>query len=241
MMVEIDEDKCNGCGECVTACAEGALEIIGGKAKLVNDSYCDGLGACLGTCPQDAITVEEREADPFDEEAVEKHMAEKAASKPEQPFVCPGARARTIERDASVKPSATDAAPSELTQWPVQLTLVPPSAPYFQDAELLLAADCTPFALSNFHGRLLRGKAIAIACPKLDDVDAHVAKLTQILAQSSVRSIAVVHMEVPCCFGLMHIAQQAIAACGKEIPIREITVTMSGQIEEDADAYASCA
>jgi len=241
MIVEIDEDRCNGCGECVTACAEGALEIIDGKAKLVSDSYCDGLGACLGTCPEDAIIIEEREASPFDEEAVGKHLAEKAAPKPEQPFVCPGARARTIERDASTQTSATDAAPSELTQWPVQLTLVPPSAPYFQDAELLLTAHCAPFALNDFHGQLLRGKAIAIACPKLDDVDAHAAKLTQILAQSSVRSVTVVHMEVPCCFGLMHIAQQAAAACGRDVPIREITVTISGEIEEAKGACASCA
>ena len=242
MIVRIDEDKCNGCGQCVTACAEGALEIVDGKAKLVSESYCDGLGACLGTCPEDAIIVEEREADPFDEEAVERHMAQKAAPKQEQPFVCPGAKARVIQRDASAQPErATDAAPSELTQWPVQLTLVPASAPYFQDAELLLTADCVPFALNNFHGQLLHGKAIAIACPKLDDVDAHIAKLTQVLTQSSVRSVTVVHMEVPCCFGLMHIAQQAVAACGREVPIREITVTISGEIEEAKGACASCA
>ena len=242
MIVRIDEDRCNGCGECVAACAEGAIEIIDGKAKLVSESYCDGLGACLGTCPEDAIIIEEREADPFDEEAVEKRMAEKATPKQSPPFVCPGAKARVIERDVSAQPeSATDATPSELTQWPVQLTLVPASASYFRDAELLLTADCVPFALNNFHGQLLRGKALAIACPKLDDVDAHIAKLTQVLEQSSVRSIAVVHMEVPCCFGLMHIAQQAVAACGKEIPIREIIVTISGEIEEAADACASCA
>ena len=241
-IVKIDEEKCTGCGECVTACAEGALKIVNGKAKLVSESYCDGLGACLGTCPEDAIVIEEREADPFDEEAVEKHMAAQAAPKQEQPFVCPGARARVIERNTSDRQSgAPGAAPSELTQWPVQLTLVPPSAPYFQDAELLLTADCAPFALNNFHERLLRGRAIAIACPKLDDVDAHIAKLTQILEQSSVRSVAVVHMEVPCCFGLMHIAQQAAAACGKEIPIREITVTISGEIDEAVGACASCA
>ena len=242
MIVEIDENKCNGCGQCVTACAEGALEIIDGKAKLVKDSYCDGLGECLGTCPEDAIIIEEREADAFDHEAVEQHLAAKESPAESPGFVCPGAMARVIEREsAGDADPQSEGRPSALAQWPVQLSLVPPSAPYLEDADLMLTADCAPVALGNFHGQLLRGRAVAIACPKLDDVDAHIAKLTQILAQSSVRSVTVVHMEVPCCSGLMRITQQAMAACGREVPIREVTVTISGEIEEAADAGASCA
>lgn len=234
-IVKIDEDKCTGCGECVTACVEGALEIINGKAKLVRDSYCDGLGACMGHCPEDAIIIEEREADRFDEEAAKEHVARRANAEAKKPFMCPGSMARVIERDASpTTETSPGASRSELGQWPVQLTLVPPNAPYFQDADLVLTADCVPFAVSDFHSRFLRGRAVAVACPKLDDPGAHIDKLTQILTESSIRSLTVVHMEVPCCFGLKYIAEQALAASGEDIPVHDVTVSIHGEAEWEA-------
>lgn len=241
-IVKIDEDKCTGCGECVTACAEGALAIVDGKAKLISERYCDGLGACLGPCPEDAITLEERDADAFDEHAAKKHTAKGTHAWQAPPSVCPGARAMVIHRDAPPERSAaTSASGSELGQWPVQLALVPADAPYFQDADLLLTADCVPLALSDFHERLLRGRAVAVACPKLDDVDAHVAKLARILSTSSVRSLTVVHMEVPCCFGLMHIAKQAIEASASDVPLREVTVSVRGEVEQAGRVCAASA
>lgn len=234
-IVRIDEEKCNGCGECVAACVEGAIEIVDGKAKLVSDSYCDGLGACLGECPQDAITVEEREADPFDEEAVKEHVSRQSGTKPAHPHVCPGSAARAIQREQS--PEAGDDAPaarSELANWPVQLSLVSPNAPYLQNADLLLTADCVPFAMGDFHARLLRGRPVVVGCPKLDEPDFYIQKLAQILTTSAIQSLTVVHMEVPCCFGLVHVAKQALAASGKDVPLREVAVTIQGAIAEEA-------
>ena len=238
-IVKIDEDKCTGCGQCVPSCAEGAIQIINGKARVVSEMYCDGLGACLGTCPEDAITIEEREAQPFDEEAAKIHVAASAAEhEQEKPFVCPGSLARSIER----KPVSADtsdpanALPSELTHWPVQLSLVPPTAPYLKGADLLLVADCVPFALADFHRRLLRGNPVVVACPKLDDVDAHIQKLSQILSMGGIRSLTVVHMEVPCCFGLCHIAESALGACGRDIPLKDVTITVNGELREEAEA-----
>ena len=226
-IVIIDEEKCTGCGDCLTACAEGALDIVDGKAKLVSDIYCDGLGACLGICPEDATTVEEREAEQFDEEAVKEHLAERQTVEMKPPFVCPSAMARTLEP----RGEAEQGAPSQLAQWPVQLRLVSPNAPYFQDADLILVADCVPFSMGDFHGRLLRGRPIAVTCPKLDNVDESIAKVAQILQQSSVRSVTVAHMEVPCCFGLKYIADQAIGASGKDIPVSDITVGIRGDVQ----------
>ncbi len=171
-VVRIDEEKCDGCGQCVPACAEGAIQIVDGKAKLISDVYCDGLGACLGECPNDAITIERREAAEFDEEAAREHLAGRSA--PEAPTACPGSAPRTIERcelvDLEGRPEGT-AAVSRLGNWPVQLKLVPSSAPYFQDADLLFAADCVPFAYADFHGRFLQDKVLMIGCPKLDSAD----------------------------------------------------------------------
>ena len=233
-IVRIDEDKCTGCGQCVTACAEAAIEIVDGKAKVVKESYCDGLGACLGTCPEDAITIEERDADPFDEEAAKEHAAQQAATEPKPAFVCPSARAQSIEREpAAVADAGPSGAPSQLSQWPVQLKLVPPNAPYFRNADLLLVADCVPFAMGDFHSRLLRGRPVVVGCPKLDDPEFYIEKLSRLLKASSVQSLTVVHMEVPCCFGLTHIAKQALAAAGNGIPMREVTVGIRGEVKSE--------
>jgi len=233
-IVKIDEDKCNGCGVCVPACVEGALQIVDGKARLVSETYCDGLGACLGECPMDAITIEEREAEDFDEEATQHHLDE---SEPDHggdklPCGCPSATVASFDR-ACACPSATETMgqPSMLGHWPVQLTLVPPAAPFLKNADLLLVADCVPFAYAGFHQRFLANRALLVACPKLDDYQAHQRKLTDILRQSQVRSLTVLRMEVPCCFGLTRMAEQAIALSGRDIPLEEIVIGVQGDIK----------
>ncbi len=244
-IVKIDESKCDGCGLCVTACAEGAIQMIDGKARLVSEIYCDGLGACLGHCPQDAITIEQREAAEFDEAATEEHLkrldADGAQPAPQSPppkkdagFVCPGMRAMQFDKTAAPQgPAGADLAdrPSQLAQWPVQLHLVSPMAPYFANAELVLTADCVPFAMPDFHEKLLAGRAIAIACPKLDDTTPYVEKLAQLIKHNNLKSLTVVHMEVPCCTGLVRIAQQAIALAGVEVPFKDVTISVQGQIK----------
>ena len=253
-IVKIDEDKCNGCGLCVPSCAEGAIQIIDGKAKLVAENLCDGLGACLGDCPQDAITIEEREADEFDEVAVDAHLKEigrppvahapgHAAPAPVgggcpsaqvRSFAppaggCPSARLMSIERPVQESVASAGPAVSRLAQWPIQLHLVPPSAPFLQEADVLLAADCAPFAYAGFHEELLKGKALLIACPKLDDTAPYLDKLTAMITQSRIRSLTVVHMEVPCCTGLIHLARQAIARSGREIPLETVCIGIRGE------------
>jgi ferredoxin len=236
-IVKIDEEKCNGCGVCVPACVEGALQIIDGKAKLISEQYCDGLGACLGECPQGAIIIEEREAEEFNEEEVEHylHSKEYAHATDELPCGCPSATVTQFEQrsvnEIPVIQAGVDSQKSMLTHWPVQLTLVPPSAPFLQGVDVLLAADCVPFAYPGFHQEFLRDHALIIACPKLDDFEAHLRKLTQILSHSEPKSLTVVHMEVPCCFGLVHLARQAILASGKEIPFKEITIGVEGDLK----------
>ncbi|MEN6384856.1 MAG: 4Fe-4S binding protein [Phycisphaerales bacterium] len=227
-IVKIDEEKCNGCGKCVTACAEGAIKLINGKAKLVSETYCDGLGACLGHCPMDAITIEKRECAEFSEEAVEKHLA--AEKKPSQPphghgFVCPG----TLAKQFTNKQSAQGDTTSQLTHWPVQLGLISPNAPFLQDADLLLTADCVPFAMGDFHSKLLKDHKVVIACPKLDDIEPYIEKITDIIKNGNIKSLTVVHMEVPCCFGLTRIVQQAIANSGKDFKFEDITIGLNGQ------------
>ena len=236
-IVRIDEEKCAGCGQCVTACVEGAIELVDGKARLVSESYCDGLGACLGECPEGAITIEERDAPPFDEEATKKHMSAAAAhaARPHAGtgHACPGSMAMVIERPhAGGEESAADIH-SKLGQWPVQLTLVPPDAPYFRDADLLLVADCVPFAFADFHRKFLSGNAVVVGCPKLDDADFYTEKLAEILKRSSVRSLTAIHMEVPCCFGLRRIAEEALSASGKDILLRDVTVGIRGDVVSD--------
>ena len=229
-IVRIDEDKCTGCGLCVPSCHEGALQIIDGKAKLVAEVYCDGLGACLGECPEDAITIEERDADEFSPVAVEEHLASKNHA-PKPAHVCPGSAVRSIKKKVQREASGNGHVPSELTHWPVQLTLVPAQAPYLKDADVLLAADCVPFAMGDFHAKLLRGHVVLVACPKLDDAAAHTEKMTDILKSSGLKSLSVVHMEVPCCFGLQQLAEQAHERSGSEVPLKEIVVGIDGELK----------
>jgi ferredoxin len=228
-IVRIDEDKCDGCGQCATACAEGAIEIVEGKAKLISETYCDGLGACLGECPQDAITIEEREAPEFDLAAVEANQADG-----QQPAACPGAAPQSIARcelvDLQGDAGEDVAQPSALTNWPVQLKLVPVKAPYFQGADLLIAADCVPCAFADFHRRFLGNKTLMIACPKLDSFDFYRQKLAQIFTQNEISSIEVAYMEVPCCFGLVHLVHESLKESGKDIPLTLVKVGIKGDI-----------
>jgi len=237
-IVKIDEEKCTGCGLCIPNCAEGAIQIVDGKAKLITDKFCDGLGACLGHCPEDAITVIEREAEEFDEKAVGVHLhkQKQAQPKPEaQPTPvftgCPSSRAMQFKgSEAGETASSTGPPVSQLTQWPVQLKLVPINAPYFQDADLLIAADCVPFAYANFHQDFLKGKTVIVGCPKLDDIQLYKEKLTEIFKTNSIKSITVPFMEVPCCFGLVKVTEEAIAASRKNIPIKKIKIGIRGNI-----------
>lgn len=204
-IVRIDEELCNGCGQCIPKCAEGALQIIDGTAKLMSDNYCDGLGACLGHCPQGAIQIIEREAETFDEEAVHAHLAQQKHSQAPET--------------------------SALRQWPVQLYLVPTKAAFFDDQDLLVIADCVPLTYPNVHGSLLSNKSVVIGCPKFDDAQGYVKKLTEILKNNTVKSITVAHMEVPCCSGLLWIVKKAIEASGKQIPLERQIITIRGEIE----------
>ena len=230
-VVKIDEAKCNGCGLCAQACAEGAIKIIDGKAKLVSDSYCDGLGACLGHCPVDAITIEQRDAADFDEEAVKAHLGH-GAKKAEPLFACPGLAMHQFvsKPPAAAEPVNPQAVPSQLGQWPVQLKLVSPTAPYFADSDLLLVADCVAFAMGDFHQRFLKGRSVAVGCPKLDDAQFYIEKLAQILQANNLRSLTVVHMEVPCCSGLTRVAREAIARSGKAMYFEDVTVSIRGEV-----------
>ena len=229
-IVQIDENKCNGCGECVPACAEGAIKIINGKAKLAGDNLCDGLGACLGKCPMDAITVIEREADAYDEAAV--HAAKKAAAAPAAHAGhggCPGSRMLNFAPPASTPAPAGDAGSSQLRHWPVKIELVPPHAPFLSGANLVVAADCSAVAYPNFHRDFLAGNSVVIGCPKLNDLDAYIERLTGIFAQGGVKSVTVVRMEVPCCMGLTNAVQRALAASGKKIPFSERIIGVRGE------------
>ena len=231
-IVLIDEDKCNGCGDCVTSCAEGAIKIIDGKAKLVSEIYCDGLGACLGSCPMDAISIEKRESAEFDEAATEEHlgkMKQKDAAKSKSPFQCPGTMMQSFNKSDGAASSEGDVT-SQLAQWPVQLSLLSPQAPYFKGADLMLTADCVPFAMGDFHSKLLKGKAIAIACPKLDNIDPYIEKVAEIIKLNNLNSLTVVHMQVPCCSGMTYIAKQAIASSGIDIKFEDITIDQQGNI-----------
>ena len=278
-IIQINEEKCTGCGECIPDCPEGALQVIDGKARLVSDFFCDGLGACIGTCPEGALSVTEREAGPYDERAVIEQIArqgepvirahlehllahgEKAlhrqaitwleehhipvpgkdtaacVANPAQiaahPFLgCPGVEPRAIARKGTAVPQSAPAdTGSELRQWPVQLALLNPAAPYFDGADLLVSADCAPFAFAGFHKEVLRGKILIIFCPKLDrDIDGYINKLAEILSLHAINSITVVRMEVPCCGGVKYVVEQALVRSGKQIPVKEITISLEGQV-----------
>jgi NAD-dependent dihydropyrimidine dehydrogenase PreA subunit len=236
-IVRIDEDKCDGCGLCIPNCHEGALQIVDGKARLVADNLCDGLGACLGHCPRDAITVERRQADEFDEQAVAEHVAHGAPQHHAHHGGCPGSRLMQFDRPA---PSAgcacaatAEQAESELTHWPVKLRLLPPNAPVLRGAALLVAADCVPLALPDFHTRLLRGRAIVAGCPKFDELDAYIDKLTAMITAAELHEIVVARMEVPCCTGIVTAVVQARQRARSNVTVREIIVSTRGEILAD--------
>ena len=232
-IIEIDEAKCNGCGICADACHEGAIAIVDGKAKLMRDDFCDGLGDCLPSCPQDAISFVEREAAAYDEAAVERSKREKAeiAHDGHSGHHCPGAASRSINRpaeDAAPSPATAQAA-SELSNWPVQIKLAPVQAPYFQGADLLVAADCCAYSYGSFHADFIRGKVCLIGCPKLDGTD-YTEKLAEIIASNDIKSLTITRMEVPCCGGLERMATEALRASGKFIPWQVVTFSLDGRI-----------
>lgn len=259
-IIKIDEDKCNGCGLCIPNCVEGALQIINGKAKVVKDSYCDGLGACLGHCPQDALEIIERDADDFnEEEALEYARNQRRKEQTVNGYDtisgshgqsghhghmhgqggCPGSRMRIMKNGESNEGRKSAASSddveirikSQLRQWPVQLSLVPVDAPYFDNADLLVTADCVPFAYPNYHLDLLKGKTVLVGCPKLDDVEYYKDKLSQIIKGSDIKSITVAHMEVPCCSGIVRAVDMALAGAHKHIPVTRVRIGINGSIE----------
>ncbi|MDD5450003.1 MAG: 4Fe-4S binding protein [Candidatus Omnitrophica bacterium] len=278
-IIKIDEEKCNGCGLCIPNCPEGALQVIDGKVRLISDLFCDGLGACIGHCPEGAITIEEREAEGYDEKKVmtnivkqgrnvikahlehlrehgqheylrqamsylkEKKMKipieEKLSHSGYMHEGCPGSKMMDFggRRPSRAKPpeGTIDHGPlttrgSELRQWPVQITLVPPQAPYFEGADLLVAADCAPFACASFHEDLLKDKILLVGCPKLDDIEFYRERLGQVISKNEIKSVTYAHMEVPCCFGLVSVIKEAISASGKKVPFREIIISIKGEI-----------
>jgi Fe-S-cluster-containing hydrogenase component 2 len=242
-IVRIDEKKCNGCGACTTKCAEGALQLINGKAKLISENYCDGLGACLGECPTGALGIEERSAENFDKKEAEDHLNEMEHHDDEKlAYVCPSTKVEEFEKTKVTlsgcpgsrmiqftKENAAGTQPSALRHWPVQLTLVPTRAPFLQNADVILTAHCVPFAYAGFHEDFLKDHALLIACPKLDDAEAHLEKLTAILRDSDISSLKVLRMEVPCCGGLVYIAKKTIVDSGKQIPVEEIIIGVNGE------------
>ncbi len=240
-IIEIDEELCNGCGECVSACAEAALEIVDGKARMLAEKYCDGLGACLGDCPQGALRVIEREADDFDEEAVEQLLKQKEKEAKPIPSIptappaggCPSAGLQTFQSSSPCKaanaPVSTSGGASALSHWPVQIRLVPPSAPFLKNADLLVAADCTPVAYPDFHKDFLEGRAIMMGCPKFDDVEGYVNKFQEVFETADIKSITMVIMEVPCCSQMRGIIAEALKRSGKDIPVSEKVVSVRGQ------------
>jgi Pyruvate/2-oxoacid:ferredoxin oxidoreductase delta subunit len=237
-IIRIDEEKCNGCGLCVPACAEGAIGIIDGKARLVADKYCDGLGACLGECPQDALTIIEADVDAFDLQAAEAHVkALKPAPTPEAPAMpcgCPSTLIQVFPSAIACEnigpPVAPDRPASALSHWPVQIRLAPTTAPFLKNADLLVTADCAPVAYAGFHQDFLTGKAVLMGCPKFDDVAAYVEKFTQIFRQNAPRSVTVLAMEVPCCQGLPAIIRKAMAQSGQDIPLNVVVISLRGEI-----------
>lgn len=223
-IIEIDKEKCNGCGICISACHEGAIGMIDGKATLLRDDYCDGLGDCLPTCPTGAITFVEREALAYDEIAVKANMSKKKSA-----FTCPGSMAKTIKRNAQERNYTN--VDSQLMQWPVQIKLAPITAPYFNNSNLLIAADCSAYAYGNFHNAFMRNKVTLIGCPKLDSID-YSEKLTEIIKNNEIKSVTVVRMKVPCCGGIENAVKKALIDSGKFIPWNIVTISTTGEIME---------
>jgi ferredoxin len=236
-IVEIDEELCDGCGQCVPACAEGAIEIIDGKAKIVADLLCDGLGACLGECPMGALEIVEREADGFDEEAVhvrlEQLKAESAKEKEETlPCGCPSSQLQSFASACTeqVESPAAVEMKSALSQWPIQITLIPPQAPFLEEADLLVAADCAPFVFPNFQRDFIQGRVVLVGCPKLDDVGSYIAKFTEIFKIRNIKSVTVPIIEVPCCSGLPMILKKAMEDAGKTVPTEVVVLSVKGEV-----------
>ncbi len=240
-IIEIDENLCDGCGQCVPDCAEGSLQIVDGKARLVEDKLCDGLGACLGACPQGALRIVEREAEEFDEEAVEEFLKEKEKEKKQKQAApsCPSAKLKSFGQQtpcqAANRPETinkTAGNNSALSHWPVQIRLVPPEAPFLKDADLLISADCTPLAYPDFHRELLQGRVVMMGCPKFDDQESYVQKLSEVFRKSGVKSVTVAIMEVPCCGSMRGIVAEAMKQAGADIPVSEVVVGTQGEIKE---------
>lgn len=237
-IIEIDEEKCDGCGNCVTGCAEGALAIVDGKAKVTSDNLCDGLGACIGECPQGALQIIEREAEAFDEQAVEKHLESQnhaAQNGKTMACGCPSTQIQTFSPCVMANKAAiqSSAGPSMLSHWPVQIRLVPANAPFLKRADLIVAADCVPVAFPSFHRDLLKDKAVMLGCPKFDDAQAYVDKFTQIFQTAGIKSVTIAIMEVPCCAGLPQIVRKAMQKAGVHIPLQEVVINTRGKIIEE--------
>lgn len=235
-IIRIDEEKCDGCGKCASACHEGAIEIVDGKARLVKESYCDGLGACIGDCPRGALTIETREADGFDENAVAEEMAKREAvakvksAAPAPACGCPSAAARTLT--PQVQQGSGVEIPSQLAAWPVQIALVPPAAPFLEGADLLIAADCTPFAFPDFHRRFMKGRVTLVGCPKLDDTGPYYEKLAEIFRTRGIRSVEVAYMQVPCCSALTRLVLGAREQAAASFPVRLTRIGLDGAVQE---------
>ena len=242
-IIKIDEEKCDGCGLCVPSCVEGALQIVDGKAKLVSEVYCDGLGACLGECPQGALTIEERESEPFDEHAVQKQLSHESP-----PSACPGSALLTFNNKASITDISEENQSSMLSHWPVQLMLVPPFAPFLKGANLVVCADCVPFAVPDFHRRYLAGRSVLVGCPKLDDIAFYCRKLTEIFREAMPASVTVLRMEVPCCGGITTAVIDALNSAAPYIPLEvhkigikcDIMKEIISKGNTDSDISMSC-
>ena len=229
-IIEIDREKCNGCGACAAACHEGAIAMVDGKAQLMRDDYCDGLGDCLPACPTNAISFVEREAKAYDEKAVQAHKQEKMQKEGKTlPCGCPGTQAKAISHENCECSVPSGEQPSRLSQWPVQIKLVPVRAPYFKGAKLLIAADCTAYAYASFHEKFIKGHITLVGCPKLDNVD-YSEKLTEIIRDNDIQSVTIVRMEVPCCGGLENAAKKAIMNSGKFLPWQVVVISTDGKI-----------
>lgn len=241
-IIKIDEEKCDGCGLCAEACHEGAIVIENGKAKLASESYCDGLGDCIGECPRGAISFETREAEPYDEAAVKARMAQRAAAHDGPlPCGCPGTMARELKKSEPAQAHAEKCCTpqqSELRNWPVQLRLVPTQAPYLQGAHLLIAADCTAFSYPQFHADLLPGKICLVGCPKLDEVEPYIQKLSEIIQLNGIKKIDVAYMEVPCCGGLVRLVEEAISKSGASVTLKLIKLSLDGKMLETREIFA---
>jgi len=241
-IIEIDEELCDGCGQCVPSCAEGALEVIDGKAKVISDNLCDGLGACLGDCPQGALKIIEREAEDFDEEAVTEHLARQeqkpAPAQPSEtlPCGCPSAQIQTFSAVPAAAAAGsvreTSGTPSALSHWPIKIRLIPPTAPYLKGADVLILADCAATAYRSLHQDLLEGRVVMMGCPKFDDAELYVERLAQVFQTAGIKSITCLRMEVPCCSGLTTIIKKALKASGQAIPAEELVISARGKILE---------